>query len=181
MANRQHKTSFRGALISVDRTGLARLERKDPVLRVKYMKEDYSHKIKSAASRVQVVVGVTSGRIHGVTRAEPAGANPDISQFRRLVLPQLIDGERVVTDAGYTSQQLPTITPAVSKTFFASDKRYFQEISARHEAVNRRLKSWRVLGDRFRTTFGRHTLCVKAVAQLVSLDMINGHSMWPTF
>lgn len=53
-------------------------------------------------------------------------------------------------------------------------KRFNYCLRAHHETINGRLKSFQVLGGRYRHTLNRHSHLIFAVANLVYLKTVNG-------
>ena len=71
--------------------------------------------------------------------------------------------EMTVADEGYNDQN-----------YFIHDKR----IMARHETVNRRMKQFGVLSQKFRHDRGLHPQCFHAVANLTQLMIANGERLF---
>ena len=85
----------------------------------------------------------------------------------------LLPGEYVVKDRGYRDNMCKCSCKNESSDIFSM-------VRARHETVNRGLKKFGVLGDRFRHSIGKHSMCVHAVGYLVQLSINYGNSLFST-
>lgn len=111
----------------------------------------------------------------------PAGANPDIVIARNGIVTQLERHELILADKGYTDGLHYFVTPLQLRD---DDPRheFFRRQMARHETINRRLKSFNVLAQRFRCADDRkHQLCFFACANLVQLQLQEDPFMEPAF
>ena len=86
----------------------------------------------------------------------------------------LIEGERVVADGGY-------INPVCSYPEQTDGIVQFSYIRARHEALNKRLKQFAVLGSRFRHNLELHSQCFFAVLNLVQLCIEEGEVVFYSY
>lgn len=128
----------------------------------------YSHKFKGPGVRYEVGVCCRTGYIVWVNGPFAAGGWPDLEIFKEDMINYLDAGERVIADNGYPTGGLYTIIP---KTVDVHDKRIHSLVRARHEIVNRRLKQFQVLGERFRGGLDNHGIIFWAVAVITQLAL----------
>lgn len=83
------------------------------------------------------------------------------------------DAERTVADDGYRDVQR-FIYPQMYPGFRARLK----NIMARHETVNKRMKQWGCLNQRFRHRVILHPMCFRAVANLTQLMIMLGEELY---
>lgn len=124
----------------------------------------YSHKFRGPGLRYEVGVAIWSGGLVWVNGPFRCGDNPDINIFRSGMKKKLEAGERVVADDGYKDARCLR-----SEHLQGADANLHSRIRARHETINRRFKSFSVIGGRFRHALDRHSLCFHAVAKITSL------------
>jgi len=143
------------------------------------MTEKRSHKFNGPGLRYEVALSLKYGHIVWLNDPYPCGAWPDIKIFRHCLRTFLEPNERVEADNGYIGDD-----PVVCKTpggFHSRIERRGKErarIRARHETVNARLKSFRILADVFRHDIVDHAKIFRAVAVLVQLSIQNGEPLF---
>ena len=81
-------------------------------------------------------------------------------------------GEKVIADMGYRGDikvftKLDAATP--------EKRQIIQRIRARHETINRRIKTWMILGGKYRHGLNKHGIIFQAVLVIEQLSMENGH------
>ena len=91
--------------------------------------------------------------------------------FRANLKNNLLHGECVLTDGGYRDERCKTQLSSKTAQFTAA-------VRARHEIVNRRLKKFRVLGDRFRHSVQKHSICFHAVANVTEVSIERGELLF---
>jgi DDE superfamily endonuclease len=133
----------------------------------------YSFKHHGPGVRYEIGLCIKTGKIVWAFGGVPCGAFTDLRLARHLFVDSLKDGERALADRGYRDFHFITpygvdLIPAVRQ----------KEIMARHETVNRRLKQFKVLGDRFRHEVTKHPICFHAVVNITELMIINGHPLY---
>ena len=113
----------------------------------------YSHKFHSAGVRYEVGVCIQTGLIVWINGPFMCGSWPDINIFRVGLKHRLAAGEMVVADKGYRGDR-KTRTPAhrVSET----DTRAMKKALSRHETVNKRIKQFNILTQKFRHPLRKH-------------------------
>ena len=129
----------------------------------------YSHKFNGPGLAYELGLCIKTGDIvwyHGPFPAK----HPDLSIFRSNLKNLLLPGEKVVADLGYKGES------KVRTELDANDKAHksaMAKIRAQHETVNRHLKQFRCLGDKYCHDRMRHVLVFKAslVLTQVSFDL----------
>ena len=102
----------------------------------------------------------------------PCGQYPDLSIARKKFVKLLKEGERAIADKGYRDFRYfcnPSGTGYVSK--------YMKKVLARHENVNRRIKSFECLSGTFRHNVFLHHDFFHAVANIVQLSIECGEKL----
>jgi hypothetical protein len=103
---------------------------------------------------------------------------PDIGIFRKEggLMSQIPEGKKVIADEGYVgedqiiSTRNPFDTPAT--------KTLKKRAKARHETFNGRLKSFKILDERFRHGVPKHKAVFEACCVLVQYELQNGHPLF---
>ena len=99
------------------------------------------------------------------------GPWPDITIFWSFLKQLLLPGERVEADLGYRGD------PSVDSPNVNCPNPYYiamkATVRARHETINRRLKSFNVLGGRFRHEIKKHGMVFEAVAVVTQLQLLS--------
>lgn len=121
----------------------------------------YSHKFKGPGLRYEIAVCIFTSNVAWASGPFPCGRNTDNMIFSTGLKHLIQADEVVVADKGYTDEKCISSIPV--------DGINPSDIRARHETLNRRLKQFRVLGDRFRHDRNMHHLCFYAVLNVVQL------------
>jgi hypothetical protein len=148
--------------VSVDGTDCRILDPRVPSFSPRW----FGHKFKSAGVRYEVDVCIRSGWIVWINGPFPCGEWNDVKIAKSALIHELDEGELFVADKGYQTAMCYSITP--NDLVFASQeqKDRHELIRARHEAINRRLKQWRILSSLFRHGFTKHGTAFMAVANI---------------
>ena len=133
----------------------------------------FSHKFRSAGLRYEIAVSIERGRLVWVNGPYPCGKFPDVCIFRHRMKIVLANNEKVLVHNGYPD----------SRCFKSSDVSHeymdiHNEIRARHEAINRRLKQFNALPNVFRRSVGHHGYIFLAIANLTHMSMELGESLF---
>ena len=125
----------------------------------------YSHKINSAALRYELTVSTRKAHIVSVNGPWPAGSYSDLKIFRNGVRKKLRDDEFVIADNGYTD-------PRCIKPPGDQHPRHelHRRIRSRHEVLNKRIKQFRILTQRFRHEIPFHGTCFHAISSITAID-----------
>ena len=132
----------------------------------------WSFKFNGPGLRYEVALEVESGHVVWAFGGLPCGRFPDLKIARVKFVKLLRPGEKVVlADRGY------------------KDGRYFmhakggrhrkgmQNMLARHENVNRRIKSFDCLSGTFRQDVSKHSMCFHAVCNLIQIAIASGEKL----
>ena len=125
----------------------------------------YCHKFKKAGLHYEVGIGIFNGLIVWAHGPFKCGTFADVAIFRSSLKQKLLQGEVVLTDGGYPDGKCVRTIPNTSTKFS-------KDVRARHEAVNGRLKSFKVLKHVFRHSMHKHRLCFMAVAQVIQIELM---------
>lgn len=133
----------------------------------------YSHKFNSSGLRYEVALCIQTGWIVWINGPYPAGKWPDITIYRHRLKNHLLENEVVEADKGYRGDST-TVCPDDCLTFGEWQLKF--HVRARHETVNKRMKDFKVLSDRFRHKvnrhdLSRHELCFTAVAIITQIHI----------
>ena len=137
----------------------------------------YSHKFKGPALRYEVGVGILNGDIVWVHGPFPCGSYTDLNIFRLGMKDELDESECVLTDLGYGDERCKTKASMSNINM----ELFHSRILARHENVNRRLKQFSILSNRFRNSISKHSVCFHAVANITQLMFEENRSLFECF
>ena len=121
--------------------------------------------------RYEIALEVESGCIVWAYGGFPAGMR-DIDIAKRKFIKQLKKGEKAVADKGYR----------FCKRFFVPKTNYhlngrIKQILARHENVNRRIKSFDCMSEMLRHDLSLHHVYFHAVVNIVQIAIENGEKL----
>ena len=80
-----------------------------------------------------------------------------------------------VADRGYRDGRLLALTPS---GYNSPLETMMSEARARHETVNSRLKSFRILAMPFRNELDKHWMCFHSIANMIQLELENGRPLY---
>jgi hypothetical protein len=131
----------------------------------------YSHKFNGPALRYEIGLCIRTGIIVWAHGGYPAGQWSDLRIARNLYIYFVEPGELTLADKGYRD---PTYFILPNNL----NSRTHKKIMARHETVNKRIKQFNVLCQRFRHPLNKHKICFLAVANLTQLALMNGEPLY---
>ena len=140
----------------------------------------YTSKYDGAGLRYEVGVSILGGKIVWINGPLLPGKYNDHTIFKNKgLLSHLEDGERVETDDGYIFLD-PEFTKARSSIFHPEDMKDLRNtVRARHETINRRMKVFKILANKFHhSDLGKHQDCFNAVAVLVQFALERKEQIW---
>ena len=137
----------------------------------------FSHKFQGPGVRYEIGICISTGYIVWFVGPFPC-AESDIKIFRGDLMHLLSDGEKILADRGYNGEPDYIVTATDLEKHNIWLLRDYYIVRARHEAVNRRLKVWNILGHRFRHGVSKHADAFGAVAVIEQLKMENGEPMF---
>ena len=161
LENRYDNDSMNDCLLSVDGTDC-------PIQQFKpWSKIWYSKKINGPGLRYEVGVCILSGSICWIHGPIPCGKWNDLQVFKHALINFLDDGERVESDKGYRGvPRSARIPDATDSNEVAAMRR---RVGQRHETINRRLKMFRALKQRWRHSLELHSATFRAAAVITQL------------
>ena len=133
----------------------------------------YSHKFKGPGLRYEIGLNIHTGDIVWGHGAYPCGQYPDLTISRSCLIHFLSQGEKVVTDNGYRGERY-FIFPFSR----LEPREYINKIMARHETINKRIRHFKVLSERFRHHLDRHPICFHAVLNITQLMIESGEPLY---
>jgi DDE superfamily endonuclease len=130
----------------------------------------YTKKYNGPGLRYEVAVCIHTGHIVWCHGPFPCGQNPDITIFRKGLKDALEEGEMAEGDSGYIGEPL---TLSSKYNFRSENHRRSKALArARHECINRLLKQFEVLHQRFHHGLEKHAMCFYAVAVITQLAIM---------
>ena len=122
--------------------------------------------------RYEIGLEVESGYIVWAYGGFPAGSNRDIDISRKRFVKKLQPNERAVADKGYRH----------SDSFYVCENndpcnKRIKQILARHENVNRRVKTFDCMSGVFRHDLSLHRDYFYAVVNIVQISIENGDKL----
>lgn len=128
----------------------------------------YSHKFHGPGLRYELGIVLKNGEICWVNGPFSPGEWPDLKIFKENLRQNLKPHERVIADGGYHDDKCVQLMTGKQDGI-----RFFR---AQHEAVNGRLKRFRILASTFRHNKALHCDCFFAVANIVQVEIRMGLS-----
>jgi len=131
----------------------------------------WSHKFNGPGLRYELAICIATGWIVAYNGPFECGSWPDLRIFRSRLKRLLGRSEKVVADRGYRGD------PRVIIPDNARDEAHLEEMNvarARHETVNGRLKTWKIMNTRIRFAKEKHHLVFRAVAVIEQIKIMNG-------
>ena len=135
----------------------------------------YSKKENGAGVRYEIGVCIATGYIVWINGPFACGQLNDWDIFSKKGLKDNLDEyERVETDRGYLAGDPEFVRCKDSVLHESSQHLVRNEIMARHETVNNRLKFFNILSKQYHHKLQNHQIVFDAVATLVQLSFENG-------
>jgi len=139
----------------------------------------YNHKHNGPGLRYEVAVSLKRGDIVWVHGPFPCGMWPDVKIFKFGLKHWLDEGERVEADDGYIGQEpMACKTPGGFSSRVEGVCGERNRLRSRHETINKRLKDFEILKQRYRHERYDHAFVFRAVAILVQLAKQNGEPLF---
>jgi hypothetical protein len=122
-------------------------------------------------------ISIYSNQLVWVNGPFPAGV-PDISVFRKEggLKSQIPHGKKIIADEGYPGED--QIISLRNPFDSIATKTLKKRAKARHETFNGRLKSFRILDERFRQRVPKHKAVFEACCVLVQYELEHGHPLF---
>ena len=160
------KTRFNlQCFISVDGTDCKITERRP------FNSKYFSFKFKGPGLKYEIGLSITTGRIVWVNGGIPCKTH-DLTLARSRLVKKLFRGEKIIADSGYRDDRY-----FVHPLSVLHNPDFYKNVRARHENINFRIKTFKVIGSTFRHPLHKHVKCFFAVANIVQLKIDNGNPM----
>ena len=137
-----------------------------------YCKRYFSFKFNGPGLKYEVGLSINTGRIVWVNGGIPCGLANDLSLARSKFVKKLLPGEKAIADKGYKDKKF-FVTPDLVR----NDIDFQKMVRSRHENINFRLKTFKVISTKFRHPLSKHVICFFAVTNIVQLKNDNGNPM----
>lgn len=160
--NRKCNVSYQMANVSVDGTDLV-IKEPSP-----FDSKWFSHKTNGPGVRYEIGIQIHTGIAVWAHGPFPCGSYTDLRIFRLRMKLLLDDGEKVIADRGYPDGKV--INPDSEANMYST---FNATVRARHETFNSRLKSFAILGDRYRHDIRLHSDVFFSVLNLVHLSIVH--------
>ena len=131
----------------------------------------YSHKFRGPGLRYEISVCIRTGKIVSYNGPFECGRWPDLNIFRNKLKGMLTVGEKVVADRGYRGDD-KVLTP--DDYINRAHQKAMSNARARHETINRRLKTWGILKQFFRNKLDKHHIAFRSALVLEEIAIENG-------
>lgn len=128
----------------------------------------YSHKFKCAGLRYEVGVCIQTGWIVWVNGPYECGRFPDLKIARYLLHGYMGNGEMYVANGRYRDGCQYGDTPTGFNTLAQRMKKVTR---SRHEIINARFKSFKVLSTKFRSEPTKHWMAFHSIANVVQIEI----------
>ena len=136
----------------------------------------FSRKFNGPGVRYELGICIQTGSIVWKNGPYPAGEFNDLEIFQLFLKQELGDFERVEADEGYRGDD-STRTPNDYEGVQVF--RYMKgQVRARHEAINRKFKEFKILGNRWRGDRNKHCTVFHAIAFIVQCEIEHGRATW---
>ena len=140
----------------------------------------YTFKFCHAGLRYEIALCILTGHIVWIMGPFPCGDWPDVEVFR-FALKQMLDPkERVEADDALVGED-PTNAKIPGSSVHDQDERILRTrgvVRRRHETVNKRMKQFECLGNKYRHDVSFHGVCFRACAVLTQLAFEHGKPMF---
>jgi hypothetical protein len=108
----------------------------------------------------------------------PCGTFPDLHIARDRLVHNLLPGEKYVADCGYQDRGLYADTP----TGFNNPGQHMRSIvHARHESVNSRIKTYKILSTKFRNQLIYHYKAFHAIVNVLQIEIEGGSTLYEVY
>lgn len=132
----------------------------------------HSEKHNGPGVKYELTVSIKTGDIAACCGPFRGGEH-DISIFRHRLKKMLLPMEKVIADRGYRGDQ-KVVTPYDYDCINRQHKRAMGVLRARHETINRRLKTWGCLKQKWRHSLHQHHLVFRSAIAIAQLLHENG-------
>jgi hypothetical protein len=128
----------------------------------------FSHKFHGPGVKYEVGICIITGWIVWFNGPFPAG-NPDLRISRLGICNYLEKKEMILADGGYRDGSTHHDTPTGLHNL---GQRMRSLCRARHETINGRLKSFKILSTKFRHKLDKHQSCFQAILNITQIHIM---------
>jgi len=133
----------------------------------------WSHKFNGPGLRYEIGLNINNGYIVWAYGGYPCGRYPDLRLARQHYINFVDDEEKTIADNGYRDRNYFICPMAYPLSIFR-----IKQYLARHETVNKRIRHFMVLSNRFRHELQKHRPCFYAVVNLTQIAIQNGEPLY---
>ena len=138
----------------------------------------YSYKFKGPGLRYLVALSIRSSDIVFVAGPYSPGVSNDLTIFRECgIMDEMEQFEKVEADDGYMGECPGYCICPGYHSAREDQARLRGRVRMRHEKINKRMKNFTCLLERFRHSATKHSACFRAVAVLTQLAIECGEEM----
>jgi DDE superfamily endonuclease len=136
----------------------------------------YSWKHNGPGLTYELCVDIHRQKLLWIGGPRPAGT-PDIALCKETgVLEKIPAGRKIIGDKGYRGVPDKITTPTGDES--NNVKIFKGRARARHETINKRIKSFGIIRQQFRSDIGYHRMAFEAVCVLVQYDIESDHPLF---
>jgi DDE superfamily endonuclease len=137
----------------------------------------FSQKFNGPGLTYEIIIDVRRQQVLHINGPHEAGQN-DIGVFRKPegVSDRIPAGKKLIGDKGYRGEPDKISTPSPHDALDAAE--YKKRARARHETFNKRIKSFGMLKQTFRSDIAYHRMAFEAVCVLVQYDIETDHPLF---
>ena len=139
----------------------------------------FGHKFHGPGVRYEIALVILTGDVAWINGPFPCGQFNDLSIFRDLgLLSHLDKNERVEADNGYLSLDPEYIKCAMGLHHPDENEQMRKRVMGRQETINKRLKDWGCMSQKFIHCVNKHSDCFRAVMVILQLSIEEGEELF---
>lgn len=134
----------------------------------------WSHKLNRASLRYEIGLALGMSTIVWASGGLASGAYPDLKIARMNLQNFLPADEQAIADSGYKDGDRMFLTAFTGRFLTEFEKQFNYQLkcfTARHEHVNKRLRSFSIMNEVFHHDQDQHHMCFAACLNLVQLSI----------
>jgi hypothetical protein len=137
----------------------------------------YSHKSNGAGLAYELGIAIHQNKLVWINGPFPAGTHNDLSMYRAEngLKSKMPPGKKCIADRLYRNEPTITIRNPLDNADVSEFKNRAQ---ARHETFNKKIKTYKILDQRFRHGVQKHKQVFEAVCVIAQYEMENGHPLF---
>ena len=134
----------------------------------------FSHKFNGPAIRYEIGISLRTSDIVWAFGGVKPGDFPDLELARSCVVDMIDDGELIVADNGYNDSW---VFLNDRKGSYEPQDTAIRQYLARHESVNKRIRDFKILSDKYKGKLSFHPRIFHACVNLVQIQIENGNEL----